>query len=157
MKSRETLINALATGGGIGNIRFAPGTFGSAIALPLCFALSRIPLSAAIPCTIAFILFAIWVAGKAEELMNAKDPGCIVIDEIAGMMVTFLGLPFDMVAGLAGFLLFRVFDILKPFPIKLLDQRLTGGFGVVMDDVAAGVCANAALRLVVFLMAGRLT
>ncbi len=102
-----------------------------------------------------FTLFAIRVAGEAEKLLNTKDPGCIVIDEIAGMMVTFLGLPFDMVTALAGFLLFRVFDILKPFPIRLLERRLPGGLGVVMDDVAAGVCANVVLRILIFLMYGQ--
>ncbi len=155
MKTRQTWIILLANGGGIGNIPFAPGTFGSAIAIPLCFLLSRLSLAAAIPCVILFILFAIGVAGRAEKLLNKKDPGCIVIDEIAGMLVTFLGLPFDMVTALAGFLLFRVFDILKPFPIRWLERRLPGGFGVVMDDVAAGVCANAALRICVFLIAGQ--
>ncbi len=155
MKTRQTLIILLATGGGIGNIPFAPGTFGSAIAAPLCLLLSRLSFSAAVPCVILFILFAIRVAGEAEGLLNKKDPGCIVIDEIAGMLVTFAGLPFDMVTALAGFLLFRVFDILKPFPIRYLERRLTGGTGVVMDDVAAGVCANAALRIGFLLFTGQ--
>lgn len=140
------MILLFATGGGIGNIRFAPGTFGSAAAFPLCFLLSRIPSSLAIPCVVLFVVFAVRVAGEAEKLLNEKDPGCIVIDEIAGMAAALLGLPFTPASCLAGFLLFRAFDILKPFPIKLLEKRLPGGFGIVMDDVVAGMFANLVLR-----------
>ncbi|MCP4690152.1 MAG: phosphatidylglycerophosphatase A [Desulfobacterales bacterium] len=155
MKPRKHLTILFATGGGVGNIPFAPGTFGSAAAIPLCFAFSRIPLFVVIPCAVAFTLFAIRVAGKAEAFLHEKDPGCIVIDEMAGMVVTFLGAPFNLFTALAGFVLFRVFDILKPFPIRALERRLPGGLGIVMDDVAAGVCANVLLRIGYFLINGQ--
>ena len=97
-------------------------------------------------------MFAVWVAGQAEQLLGAKDPGCIVIDEIAGMAVTFLGVPFSVPAVIIGFVLFRFFDILKPFPVGYMEKRLSGGLGVVMDDVAAGVMSNVALHVILAVM-----
>ncbi len=83
----------------------------------------------------------------AEKLLIQKDPGCIVIDEIAGIMIAFLGMPFNAFSIAAGFVTFRFFDILKPFPIRYMERRLAGGVGVVMDDLMAGVYSNIALRL----------
>jgi len=93
MNSKEKTIMFLATGGFVGNIPFAPGTFGSLVGLPFCFFLSLCGISFAAIFTIAFIVLAIWVAQETEKLIKEKDPGCIVIDEIAGMMVALLGLP----------------------------------------------------------------
>jgi phosphatidylglycerophosphatase A len=87
------------------------------------------------------------VAGEAEKTLGDKDPGCIVIDEIAGMAVTFFALDFSWAVAIAGFALFRFFDVLKPFPIRYLEKRYGGGFGVVIDDVAAGVISNLVLRV----------
>ena len=137
----------LATGFYIGKIPFAPGTFGSLIGLPLCFVLAGIQLSAAIVAALILILLAIWISGAAAKTLKRKDPGCIVIDEIAGMVVTFIGLPFTLTTAVCGFILFRILDILKPFPIRSLDQRLSGGLGIVADDVAAGIYANAIVRI----------
>ncbi len=89
----------------------------------------------------------------AEKILKKKDPGCIVIDEIAGIMVTLLGFQFHVGSALAGFIIFRFFDILKPFPIGTIDKRLTGGTGIVADDVAAGVLSNIILR-VAFVVTG---
>jgi phosphatidylglycerophosphatase A len=94
-----------------------------------------------------FIVFASWVAGEAEKVLADKDPGCIVIDEIVGMAVTFFAVEFSWTAAMAGFVLFRFFDILKPFPIRYLEKRYSGGFGVVIDDVAAGIMSNLVLRI----------
>lgn len=85
----------------------------------------------------------------AEKILKQNDPGCIVIDEIAGIMVTFLSLPFNTITVIAGFLIFRFFDILKPFPIRSMERKLAGGTGIVMDDLLAGVYSNIALRLLV--------
>jgi phosphatidylglycerophosphatase A len=130
----------------------APGTFGTVLGFPLCFLLSGLDLLFAILLSLIFIIFAIWIAHDAERILKKKDPGCIVIDEIAGIVVTFLGLNFNMITAVAGFLIFRVFDILKPFPIRYLEKRLSGGAGIVMDDVAAGIYSNIALRAVVLLL-----
>ena len=145
---REDAVMFLATGFYIGNIPFAPGSFGSLIGLPLCLALAGIPLTSAVLCTLFFILFAVCIADAAEKILKQNDPGCIVIDEIAGMMVALIGLPFNPITVVIGFIIFRILDILKPFPIRSLDKRIPGGLGVVADDVAAGIMANLLLRII---------
>ena len=149
MKLREDLVIFLATGFYIGKIPFAPGTFGSLIGLPLSFALAGISLAPAILCTLLFTLLATYIADAAEKLLKQKDPGCIVIDEIAGMMATLIGLPFNLITVVIGFIIFRILDIFKPFPIRNLDKRIPGGLGVVADDVAAGIIANLLLRIII--------
>ena len=150
MKFRERAVLFVATGFFIGTVPFAPGTFGSLIGLPVCFLLSRLNLLQSVICILVFILVAIGIASAAEKILKQKDPGQIVIDEIAGLMVTFAGLPFNLKTALAGFIIFRVFDILKPFPIRILERRVGGGTGVVLDDVLAGVYGNLILRLVIY-------
>ena len=118
--------------------------------LPLCFFLSRISPALGVIFILLFIYFAILTATAAEQILGQKDPGRIVIDEIAGMMVTLIGLPFTSISVPAAFFLFRALDILKPFPIRFLERRLPGGFGVVLDDVLAGIYGNLLLRLVFF-------
>jgi len=137
----------LATGCYIGNISFAPGTFGSVLGLPLCYFLSKIDFSIAVLLTLIFILCAIWIANEAEKVFKSKDPGCIVIDEIAGIILTLFGLPFNIISVTAGFLVFRVLDIWKPFPIRLLENRFSGGIGIVLDDVVAGMLSNLIIRI----------
>ena len=141
-----------ATGCYIGKSSFAPGTLGSILGLPFCFLLSKIDLPVAILGTVIFIFFAIWIAQGAERQLNIKDPGCIVIDEIAGITVALLGLPFNFAFVIAGFVLFRFFDILKPFPIRYLEKKFKGGVGIVLDDVAAGIFSNFIIRVGVLLM-----
>ena len=142
----------LATGGYIGYIPFGPGTFGSLIGLPLCFLLSRIQLAAAIITVLVIIALAIWISNAAERILERKDPGCIVIDEIAGMVVTLIGLPFNLATAAIGFILFRILDIFKPFPIRILDKRLSGGLGIVADDVVAGILSNILIRILLFVL-----
>jgi phosphatidylglycerophosphatase A len=137
-----------ATGGFSGKIPYGPGTFGTIVGLPLCFILSRADLAVSGSTTLVFIFFAIWMAQEAERLLNLVDPGCIVIDEIAGILVALWGLPFNSFTVVSGFVIFRILDILKPFPISYLDRRLSGGTGVVMDDVAAGILCNLILRII---------
>ena len=142
----------LATGFYIGKIPFAPGTFGSLIGLPLCFLLAGIQISAAIIAALLIIALAIWISNVAERALERRDPGCIVIDEIAGMVVTLIGLPFNLTTAAIGFILFRILDILKPFPIRILDKRLPGGLGIVADDVVAGIFANALIRILLVIL-----
>ena len=89
---------------------------------------------------------AVWVAHHAERIMGTKDPGAIVIDEVVGMLVACLGLSLTPASAVILFILFRLFDILKPFPVGWLDRRLSGGVGIVADDVAAGILANLVYR-----------
>jgi phosphatidylglycerophosphatase A len=152
MPFRDKSVLFLATGCFVGHAPFAPGTFGSLAALPLCYLMSGWSLAAGGAASFLFIAAAIRVAHRAEGLLGAKDPGCVVIDEIAGMLVTFVGVPLTPLSALAGFALFRCFDIVKPFPIRLVERKLSGGAGIVMDDVVAGIFANIALRLFLRIM-----
>ncbi|RLC23627.1 MAG: phosphatidylglycerophosphatase A [Deltaproteobacteria bacterium] len=155
MNFKDRSVMVLATGFFAGYIPFAPGTFGSIVGLPICFFLSKARLSVAIPFILIFIFFAIWIASMAEKILIQKDPGCIVIDEIAGIMIALFGMPFNTISIAAGFVTFRFFDILKPFPIRYIERRFAGGTGVVMDDLMAGVYSNIVLRLL-FIYLGRL-
>ena len=150
MNFRQEAILFLATGLNIGKIPFAPGTFGSLIGLPLGFALAGLKLIQAIACAALFICFAIWISHIAARMLKKKDPGCIVIDEIAGMMVALIGLPFNLSTVVVGFIFFRILDITKPFPFRLLDNRVSGGLGIVADDIAAGIIANLLLRIIFY-------
>ena len=151
MKFRERAVLFVATGFFIGSVPVAPGTFGSLIGLPICFFLSHLNFLQSLICILVFILFAIGIASAAEKILNQKDPGQIVIDEIAGLMVTLAGLPFNLKTVLAGFIIFRVFDILKPFPIRIMEKRVGGGSGIVLDDILAGVYGNLFIRLVIYM------
>jgi len=124
----------------------APGSFGAVIGLLIYCVMPLFHWAAVLAGLILFIGFSVWVSGAAERLLKEQDPGCIVIDEIAGMAVTLFGFEFSVWIGLAGFVLFRFFDILKPFPIGFLEKKLPGGAGVVADDVAAGIIGNLVLR-----------
>ncbi|MDO9263299.1 MAG: phosphatidylglycerophosphatase A [Desulfosalsimonadaceae bacterium] len=152
MKPSRTFVEGVATCGFIGKIPFAPGTFGSIPGLLFYLLLSRVDPFTAAGCITGFVFLAVWIAGKAEQSLKLKDPGCIVIDEIAGMAATFFALPLNLYLGVIGFVLFRVLDILKPFPIGYLDRNLKGGFGVVMDDVAAGIISNLVLHALLYFM-----
>ena len=101
---------------------------------------------------VAVIALAVWLANSSEKLLGRKDPGCIVIDEIAGMLVTLAGLPFTFFTAATGFVLFRILDIFKPFPIRMLERRVPGGAGIVIDDIVAGIIGNIALRMMLYII-----
>jgi phosphatidylglycerophosphatase A len=149
MNFKQKSVIFIATGCYIGNISFAPGTFGSVLGLPICFFLSKTDLSMAVLLTLIAILCAIWIANEAEKILKTEDPGCIVIDEIAGIILTLFGLPFNIISVTAGFLVFRALDIWKPYPIRFLENKFSGGIGIVLDDVAAGILSNLILRVVI--------
>jgi phosphatidylglycerophosphatase A len=148
---KETVV-ALATGFYSGYIPIAPGTFGTVVAVPLCYVLSVLGPLEGIVFVGAFLGVAVWISGEAEKIFNKKDSGLIVIDEMAGFLVTLYGIPLTVTTLAAGFLLFRLMDIAKPFPIRRLETALPGGWGVVGDDVLAGVYANVVLRVVIYFL-----
>jgi len=137
----------LATGCYVGKIPFAPGTFGSAAGLPIAYLVSLTPLPFSLFLIIALIGFAVLISNRAEIVMAKKDPGDIVIDEIIGIVITFTNFAINAWILITGFILFRIIDILKPYPIRWIDRQVPGGCGVVMDDVIAGIYANLILRL----------
>jgi phosphatidylglycerophosphatase A len=137
---------ALATALGAGYSPVAPGTCGTFVAVPLAWALASLPLWLFLTVTSAITLIAIWAAHRADLAWGTHDSGRIVIDEVAGYLVTMALVPRDSAAALAiGFVVFRFFDIVKPPPVRWLDENLPGGWGVVLDDVAAGVMGAAVM------------
>ena len=136
----------IATALGAGYAPQAPGTFGSAVGLALWLILPN-ALALQVIVIAAVCLVGAWSGFVAEEHFQRRDPGQVVVDEVAGMMVTLVLNPVPRIAWVVyAFLLFRAADIVKPFPVNRL-ERLPGGVGIMADDVAAGVYENLALRL----------
>ena len=138
----------LATGFGVGYSPVAPGTLGTLVAIPIYYFLSDIPSPLYEITLIGFIFLSVWISENAETSFGKKDDQRIVIDEIIGFLITMLWVPKTVPFIIIGFFLFRFFDILKPFPIRRLEKGLKGGYGVVLDDVAAAVYANIILHLI---------
>lgn len=139
---------ALATSLGIGYIPFAPGTFGSAAGLLLWALLPWSPWPSIAATAVVFVV-GVWAASLVERHSGKTDPGMVVIDEVLGMLVTLLFIPASWPAAVVGFVLFRIFDVLKPYPANRL-EHLHGGLGIMADDAMAGVYANIVLRLVLW-------
>jgi phosphatidylglycerophosphatase A len=144
----------IATAGGAGYFPIAPGTAGSAVGILIVFALARLPLqrieSIAVLAAVAAVLFAIgvWAATKAESFFGKTDPGQVVIDEVVGQMLTLVLFPrgnWEWLLG--GFILFRLFDIVKPFPARQA-ERFSRGWGIMVDDVVAGLYGLAVLVVI---------
>lgn len=146
MNLKGKIIVFLSTGGYIGRIPFAPGTFGSLLGLVVCYLFSLFPSSISPVAAVMLLLLSIWVSEHAERLLDRKDPGCVVIDEVVGMVIAMMGIPLTGITAVGGFVLFRLFDIAKPAPVRFFQEKCKGGAGVVLDDVAAGVAANIVLR-----------
>lgn len=146
-------LKALVSLGGIGNLPLMPGTYATAATLLILWLMSLyLPwavLAAAISGILVISFFACVLFGKdAEQAYNRKDPAQVVIDETAGACVAVLAIPGDFLyVVLGGFVLFRIFDVWKPWPIKQI-QHLRGGWGIVLDDILAGIYANVILRIV---------
>ena len=132
---------------GTGLFPVAPGTFGSLGAIPFIILLINLGVLYKSLILVIFTAIAVWVSDRAEDLLKNHDPSAVVIDEVAGFFLTMFFLPFSWLTLGLGFMLFRFFDILKPFPIKRL-EKLRGGFGIVMDDLLAGLYAYAGVRIV---------
>ena len=141
MAGKEKIIKVLATGFGSGLVPLAPGTIGTLVGIPVC--LVCLPFSWPLRFLFVIVLsaLAIFISGRAEMIYQEKDDQRIVIDEIAGFQVTMLPVAITGLNLCVAFVLFRIFDIWKPFPIRNL-QQLSGGWGVVIDDVVAGVYAG---------------
>jgi len=137
----------LAFGFGSGLAKKAPGTCGTAAAIPLywLFMQTGLPLYSLL--TVAVTVSGIWICGIAADKLGVHDFNGIVWDEVAGYLITMWLAPFTWKAALLGFILFRIFDIIKPWPIRWIDREVQGGFGIMLDDVLAAVFAAAVLWL----------
>ncbi|GAB4336383.1 MAG: phosphatidylglycerophosphatase A [Desulfobulbaceae bacterium] len=137
----DRLLLFIATGCGSGYLPKAPGTWGSLLGVAVWAGVQGMtPLSYGGVVAALFVI-GLASAGAAEKILDKGDPSIVVIDEIVGQLIALAGAPFHAGAALLGFLLFRFFDILKPFPIGWLDKHFHGGLGIMLDDVAAGCCA----------------
>lgn len=138
--------SALATGFGSGYSPFAPGTAGSLVGLVLFWPLQRLDLGLQVAVVIVVFVLGVAVAGDVAQRVGREDPGIVVVDEVVGMWISLLALPWSPGVAFAGFFLFRVMDVVKPFPARRLED-LPAGWGIMADDVMAGIYANVALRL----------
>jgi phosphatidylglycerophosphatase A len=145
MKHTNILYKSIASVFYIGYIPTAPGTMGSLAALLLYYPIKENPVLTGL-CISAVTLIGFMTAGKAETLLGGKDPGKIVIDEFAGMLISLYLLPASPGYIISAFLLFRFFDIVKPFPIRKL-ENLPGSKGIMLDDITAGVYTNLILQI----------
>jgi phosphatidylglycerophosphatase A len=144
VKHRFALL--LATAGGVGYVPFAPGTFGSMVGVAVWWVVH--PFSTAVQALIIAGLFVLgsWSGSVAEEHFGRTDPSQVVVDEVVGILITLFLNPVGWAGAFAAFLIFRLSDIVKPFPANRF-ERLPGGIGVMADDAMAAVYANVALRL----------
>ena len=146
------LFMAIATGCYTGKLPKAPGTWGSLAAFVPWLFIRGLSLPLYLAVVAALFVIGFFAAGAAEKIMDRPDPGCIVIDEIVGMLITLTLVPAHSAAWLLAFILFRLFDILKPFPVSWLDRHIHGGMGIMLDDVMAGVYALVCLQIICALL-----
>jgi len=142
---------ALALWFGAGLMPKMPGTFGTLTAIPLAVAVNYIGGFFTLSFLVIFIFIAVWSSGVSETLLGRDDPREVVIDEVAGYLLAIFLLPQSWISLCAGFVLFRFFDILKPFPIRDLEKKVRGGTGSVLDDLLAGIYANLGVRVFLLL------
>jgi len=141
-------IQFLALGFGSGLAPKAPGTFGTLAAVPLFLLMSTLPALFYGLLVLVICISGIYICGKAASDVGVHDHGAIVWDEFAGFFITMFMVPVSWQSVLVGFVLFRLFDIAKPWPISVADKKLTGGFGIMFDDVLAGLFSLAIMHII---------
>jgi len=139
-----------ALGFGSGLAKKAPGTFGTLVGLPLFWLISSHTFSTQLGVIFIIYVFGIYVCGKTGKALGVADHGGIVWDEIVAIMLVLVFTPFTWLGWLAAFLLFRLFDIWKPFPIRYFDAKLKNGFGVMFDDFLAAIYAILVLEFILW-------
>ncbi|GHB25208.1 phosphatidylglycerophosphatase A family protein [Salinicola rhizosphaerae] len=137
----------LAFGLGSGAVPFAPGTFGTLAAIPFYWLLSGLPLTIYFGLMGVATLVGIWLCETTSRDLGVHDHSGIVWDEFVGYWLTMVAVPFSWEAALWGFVVFRVFDIIKPWPIRWVDRRVAGGIGIMFDDILAAVYAWSVMHL----------
>lgn len=140
------LAYAVATGLGSGYSPIVPGTAGSALGLLLYLPLAAAPAALQVAAVVALFLAGVAAGHHVARRSGIEDPSIVVVDEVVGMWITLLFLPFTPFTAAAGFLLFRVMDVVKPWPARQL-EHLHGGWGIMADDVMAAIYANLVLRV----------
>ena len=144
----DLLIRLYVTFFFLGNSPVAPGTTGTLGAILLFFFLTFVSFPIYIVFLLILTAFSIFMSSLAVKIYNSKDPGQIVIDEVCGYLFTMVLIPFSWGYVITGFLLFRILDILKPYPIRNI-EKLRDGYGIVLDDVLAGIYANILMQIII--------
>ena len=150
----RSVLHWIAFGAGAGLVPRAPGTAGTAVAIPIYLAIGTAPPAVYVLVVALVVVAGVRACGRTARDLGVHDHPGIVLDEIAGFLVTMTALPFDWRWMVAGFVAFRVFDIVKPWPVSLADRRVGGGLGIMLDDVIAGALACLALHAVRYAMGG---
>jgi len=138
----------LSLGFGSGLSPLAPGTAGTAAAIPLWWLLAPLPLWAYALVVLAMFLVGILLCQRTTDRLGSHDHSAIVWDEVVGYLLTMIAVPFSWTAAILGFFLFRLFDVWKPWPVRALDRRVQGGLGIMLDDVGAAIYAALALQAI---------
>lgn len=139
-----------ATGFGVGCIPWTPGTAGSLLGLLLVYLLSCVPNPLSFLILACFVLFSVLISDHAEKLYQEKDASKIVIDEICGMAVSLVGMPWEIQVVVPAFIFFRLFDVVKIPPARWIEKECRGGWGIVLDDLVAGVYVRGILMLILY-------
>lgn len=145
MRFSERVIEAVVTFFYLGYLPLIPGTFASLAGVWL-YTIVKDNLLIYISVVLALVALGLVLTTQAEKLFKKKDPRCIVIDEIAGMLISFMFVPYDVKLIVVGFFLFRLLDAFKPYPIKKIES-LSGGTGIMLDDIIAGLYTNIILQV----------
>lgn len=151
-KVMSSPVHFLAFGFGSGLAPVAPGTFGTLAVIPLYLLMQPLSLPLYLMIVALVCIVGIWICGKSSEMLGVHDHSGIVWDEFAGYLVTMTAAPTGWLWVLIGFVLFRLFDIWKPWPISVLDKQVHGGLGIMLDDILAGVFALAGVQLIFYLL-----
>ena len=150
----RSALHWIAFGAGAGLAPRAPGTAGTAVAVPIYLAVGTAPPAVYAVAVALLVIAGVWVCGRTARDLGVHDHPGIVLDEIAGFLVAMTALPFDWKWTVAGFVAFRFFDIVKPWPVSLADRRVGGGLGIMLDDVIAGALACLALHALRYAIGG---
>ncbi|MCK4609259.1 MAG: phosphatidylglycerophosphatase A [Gammaproteobacteria bacterium] len=147
----KKLIHLFAFGFGSGLAPIMPGTCGAIIAIPIYLLLSQLNLPYYLLSLIIMTIFGVWICGVTAHDLNQHDPKSIVWDEVVGYLVTMTALPLSWIWISAGFIIFRLFDIWKPWPICVIDKKVQNGLGIMLDDILAAIFAGVILHLIKYI------
>ena len=144
-------VHFLALGFGSGLARYMPGTFGTLAALPLVIIASLYTsFTTYVALTIIVCILGVWFCGKTAQDLGVHDDSSMVWDVVAGLFITMLAIDISALSVAVGFIMFRLYDIVKPWPISVVDKNLHGGSGIMLDDILAGLAALASMHLLVY-------
>ncbi len=141
----------IASGFGIGFVRIAPGTFGTLMGVGLYLGMVQLPIPWYVWTVILLFLLGMFVCERTTAALRVHDHPSIVWDEVVGYLITMTAVPPQWIWVAVGFALFRIFDILKPWPVRAIDQHVGGGFGIMLDDALAGAYASIGVQTAMFL------